>query len=830
MTCRVYFTTILTVITLALSLAPAVTIWAVFMDLMTTSVDLLKGTTEDSTNGMVRDIQGLLMAQAIAKFDALLTEGEKEMTALVSMVQTTGVLAYDLWPSRYDLYNRFLTTFHSQTFNAMQGHPLFSQVSIFAGYFRNPNDTFTTHIAWVTWVAFLIDVKHNVTGNRTLYISRLAMAPDAQRTTMNITQVDQVNATLLYPLLVQTLPSTKYVLENAPDGWLNTMRFNQYTGQVELCIRRWLPAQNGTWVQPYLSVGASTISDELRSQLDGAPNDRLVLFFREPHGYMIAASHGKYFSHSDVDRRYLNPLVHPTNISAYRLWTCLQSDDALILQACQQLYDTYRSWTAIPILHEETLLSSRRYWVATAFSSGELLCTAMMLKDRASVMQNVDATNTEVDQSVSRKKGVTFVILGVVSAIAVVLPLAVGLWLATRLYTLATGMDRIAQLQFKDTKMPPTMFRELHRFQSSFTQMERGLQAFGKFVPQAVVKVLIAGRMKATDEMHPETVTIMFADIEGFSTVCETQTPTTLVTVCTEYFEAMCSNVVQRNGTIDKFIGDCIMAIWNAPDHLPGHEKAAVAASLAMQDSVLELHQHWQQRNLPLLKFRLGLHTGVCLVGNFGCSYRVSYTCLGDGVNLSSRLEALNKKFGTYLCVSHATYERCRDDFHFRRLAKVTVPGKAEVLPVYEVLCVAEAAELCTPKGIRPPGVINMSLEDLSEETLVSPARGRLRRYLASPQPSPSTENLLPTSHLPSADHVAYHWTYVDRITLLRSARQYELAYEALVAGKAQHARQLLASRPVVGLPDKAWDALAGQLEHCEASEPWDGVFHFREK
>eukprot|EP00667_Euglena_gracilis_P007631 EG_transcript_7711 len=443
-----------------------------------------------------------------------------------------------------------------------------------------------------------------------------------------------------------------------------------------------------------------------------------------------------------------------------------------------------------------------------------------MLKNRASVMGRIDASNAAVDQSVADKKRVTFVILGVISALAMLLPLAVGLWLAGRLYTLANGMDRIAQLQFATTVTKPTVFQELHRFQSSFTQMERGLQAFGKFVPQAVVKVLIAGHMKVNEEMHPETLTIMFADIEGFSTICENETPTVLVAVCTEYFEAMCFNIVQHNGTIDKFIGDCIMAMWNAPDRLPGHERDAVAASLAMQDSVMELHHSWQQRGLPLLKFRLGLHTGVCLVGNFGCSYRVSYTCLGDGVNLSARLEALNKKFGTNICVSHATYEGCRDAFHFRRLAKVTVPGKTEVLPVYEVLCHTDGhlSPTATPKGGDVPGRPHAPLAHLPTTAAASPyaVDGRAEAEGGDPPLA--------------ADQVVYHWSLVDRGLLLQSARHYEQAYEALVGCSPAQARTLLSSSLLLAVPDKAWAALRGQLEGIEAGRPWDGVFYFREK
>ena len=155
--------------------------------------------------------------------------------------------------------------------------------------------------------------------------------------------------------------------------------------------------------------------------------------------------------------------------------------------------------------------------------------------------------------------------------------------------------------------------------------------------------------------------------------------------VCTEYFEMTCSQIIGFHGTIDKFIGDCIMAFWNAPLPMEGHEKSAIWAVLAMQRHVYERLGVWRQKGLPELKFRAGIHTGGALVGNFGCSHRVSYTCLGDAVNLASRLEALNKKFGTYIMVSQATYEAAQDSFHFRLLSKVTVPGKTEVVPVYEV-------------------------------------------------------------------------------------------------------------------------------------------------
>eukprot|EP00667_Euglena_gracilis_P001421 EG_transcript_1420 len=281
----------------------------------------------------------------------------------------------------------------------------------------------------------------------------------------------------------------------------------------------------------------------------------------------------------------------------------------------------------------------------------------------------------------------------------------------------------------------------------------------------------------------------------------------------------MCSSIVQHNGTIDKFIGDCIMAMWNAPERLPGHERDAVAASLAMQASVMDLHMSWRAGGLPLLKFRAGIHTGECLVGNFGCSYRVSYTCLGDGVNLSSRLEGLNKKFGTYICVSQSTFEACPEDFHFRQLAKVTVPGKAEVLSVYEVLCTYMGyAAAQSPTASELPGAVSMDVEEMEHP-----------REIYKPVKSPSA---MPGRSLEvyTPRQVPYHWRRVDRSALLRSAVRYEEAYTAVAAGDHQRARQLLAAHPLLDPSDKSWAALAAQLVRTEAGQPWDGVFYFTEK
>eukprot|EP00668_Euglena_longa_P048267 GGOE01065335.1.p1 GENE.GGOE01065335.1~~GGOE01065335.1.p1 ORF type:complete len:491 (-),score=130.50 GGOE01065335.1:124-1596(-) len=489
----------------------------------------------------------------------------------------------------------------------------------------------------------------------------------------------------------------------------------------------------------------------------------------------------------------------------------------------------------------------------------------VLLKDRESIMGSIDASTAKAKKDTDDKRGVSAIVLGVAMAVAATLPMSIGLWLGNRLLQLGRGMDCIAKLDFRRLSFPEARFRELHDFQQSFQKMERGLRAFGKFVPSAVVTRLVAGHIHTDDQMETATVTIMFADIEHFSTFAETMGAAKLAEVCTEYFEAMCKHVIDQDGTVDKFIGDCVMAIWNVPLPKCCHERSAVTAALRMQEDILSLHAVWRQRGLPALKFRMGIHTGNCLVGNFGCSHRVSYTCLGDNVNLASRLEALNKKFGTALCVSQYTHAGCQDDFHFRHLSKVTVPGRSEVLSVYEVICSVEVEEEeevsleeeeeqeeqeaqkaarrsfrkvpCSPTDVAP-NLLRAMADEVCLEPVDSP-QGK-----AKAKSNPSVSDLLREETADSAKRyivddapfrasfnketdIPYHWDWHDRQAVLKEAAEYEGACTALVEGQYAECRKLLVRRP----PDKAWQALAAQLEQqMGSSQPWDGVFYFNEK
>jgi adenylate cyclase len=145
--------------------------------------------------------------------------------------------------------------------------------------------------------------------------------------------------------------------------------------------------------------------------------------------------------------------------------------------------------------------------------------------------------------------------------------------------------------------------------------------------------------------------------------------------------------VFEHDGTLDKFIGDAVMAFWGAPYEEPGHESKACNAALKMMERVREMQKKWEAEGKPHLDIGIGLNTGVASVGNMGSAQRLGYTALGDTVNLSSRLEGLNKDYGTHILLNGTTYAAAKDDgFLFRQLDLIRVKGKLQPVTIYELI------------------------------------------------------------------------------------------------------------------------------------------------
>ncbi|MBK6608070.1 MAG: adenylate/guanylate cyclase domain-containing protein [Leptospiraceae bacterium] len=227
---------------------------------------------------------------------------------------------------------------------------------------------------------------------------------------------------------------------------------------------------------------------------------------------------------------------------------------------------------------------------------------------------------------------------------------------------------------------------------------------FSKFVSKDVVDELLRHPEKIALGGAKREITIFFSDIRGFTTLSEALSPEELVKLLNEYLSTMTEIIIECKGTIDKYMGDAIMAFWGAPVDLEDHAYYACVASLIQMDKLAQLQASWKQRNLPSIDIGIGLNTGSAVVGNMGSSQRMDYTCMGDTINLGSRLEGSNKTYGTNIIISEYTFERVKDRVYARELDLVQVKGKTHPVRIYELIGLIDDEDI---KKVTKPLVIS---------------------------------------------------------------------------------------------------------------------------
>lgn len=211
-------------------------------------------------------------------------------------------------------------------------------------------------------------------------------------------------------------------------------------------------------------------------------------------------------------------------------------------------------------------------------------------------------------------------------------------------------------------------------------------QAFKRYVSPALVEAIIAHPERLELGGEEVAVTVLFADLQGFTSLSEEMAPHDLVRLLNEYFTPMTRIILEHQGTVDKYIGDAVMALWGAPVPFDDHALRACDAALAMQAAMGPLAQDWQTRGLPPLKTRMGLHSGPVIAGNIGSTEQFNYTAMGDTVNLASRLEGVNKIYGTGVLLSGATYRQVAEVMLAREVDLVRVMGRGQPVAIYELL------------------------------------------------------------------------------------------------------------------------------------------------
>lgn len=221
---------------------------------------------------------------------------------------------------------------------------------------------------------------------------------------------------------------------------------------------------------------------------------------------------------------------------------------------------------------------------------------------------------------------------------------------------------------------------------------------FSQYVSKDVYDQLVANPALAHLGGQRRDMTVLFSDIRGFTTVTEQRQPEEIVGMLNEYFSQMVEIVFSHHGTVDKFVGDMVMALFGAPLDDPRHADHAVDAALDMIAALTTLNARWKaEGRFDALEIGVGINTGPMIAGNIGSEAIMSYTVIGDAVNLGSRLESLNKEYGTRIIISNATRERLTGAFQCRPLGDVKVKGKSEPVAIFELIGREVASEHETP-------------------------------------------------------------------------------------------------------------------------------------
>jgi adenylate cyclase len=226
-------------------------------------------------------------------------------------------------------------------------------------------------------------------------------------------------------------------------------------------------------------------------------------------------------------------------------------------------------------------------------------------------------------------------------------------------------------------------------------------EAFSRYVTPALVAELARNPASLKLGGERRELSILFCDVRGFTGLSERlkDDPIRLTSIINRLLDALSEQVLEARGTIDKYMGDCVMAFWNAPLPEPGHAGAAVAAALQMSKAVERLNAVLQAEDpaLPPLAVGVGVNTGTCVVGNIGSRWRYDYSVLGDAVNLASRLEGLTKDYGVPIIIGENTAQAIADEYFVFELDRIAVRGRSQATPIFTVL--GRAGERDTPAG-----------------------------------------------------------------------------------------------------------------------------------
>jgi adenylate cyclase len=247
----------------------------------------------------------------------------------------------------------------------------------------------------------------------------------------------------------------------------------------------------------------------------------------------------------------------------------------------------------------------------------------------------------------------------------------------------------IEHFEMEKVHYQPSPVTEIDTLSRALERMTHGLQTFGRYMSTDVVRAMLESGVEAAPGGRRRTLTVMFTDLEGFTTLTE-RLGHRIVPTLNAYLGEMTEAVVRHGGMVDKYIGDSVMAFWGAPAQNEEHALAACRAALDCAATMERFVRESPDPNASKLKIRISINTGRVIVGNIGSTRKLEYTVIGDPVNLANRIEGLNKTYGTTVLMGQATWEEVKYDVVARRIGSMAVRGREDPVTVYELLALNE--------------------------------------------------------------------------------------------------------------------------------------------